>query len=89
MVLEKKDSSKQPVRYMPSKEEVKHIKSHLTGVVKAVKDSDKPIENSAESIYDTDKKVVLSSIFKRPKTVGPKGGAIDIGEDLLDSPFND
>lgn len=89
MTTGKKESSRQPIRYMPSKEEVKHIKSHLTGVVKAVKDSDKPVENSAETIYDTDKKVVLSSIFKRPKTVGPKGRAIDIGEDLLNSPFND
>lgn len=74
---------------MPSKEEVNSIKKHLSSVVKAVTDTNtKVIQKSATDIYSNDKEIVLSSNFKKTKLIEPGGRSIDIGENLLDNPFN-
>lgn len=74
---------------MPSKDEANQIKKHLFSVSKAAAETcTKTVSNSASTIYSNDKKVVLSSMFKKTKLIEPKGKAIDIGENLLDNPFN-
>lgn len=74
---------------MPSKEEANNIKKHLSNVAKAAAETcTKSVANSAAIIYNNDKQVVLSSTFKKTKLIEPKGQSIDIGENLLDNPFN-
>ena len=74
---------------MPSKEDVTTIKKHLSSVAKAVAETcTKSVSNSASTIYSNDKQVVLSANFKKTKAIEPKGQSIDIGENLLDNPFN-
>lgn len=83
-----KTSASQLTRHMPSKAEVKEIKNHLTQVSKAASEYDKPVELNASKVYANTNKVVTDSTFERTKTVGPSGQSFAIGNDLLNSQFN-
>lgn len=73
---------------MPPKNEVKIIKDHLTKVTKAASEYAKVVENDASKVYANTNKVVTNSTFEQHETVGPKGQAFEIGDDLLHSRFN-
>lgn len=83
-----KTSASQLTRHMPPKNEVKQIKSRLIQVTKAASEYNKPVEKDASKVYANTNEVVTNSTFESTKTVGPRGQSFAIGNDLLNSQFN-
>lgn len=73
---------------MPPKNEAKEIKDHLNRVTKAASEYNKPVEKDASKVYANTNEVVTNSTFASIKTVGPQGQSFAIGNDLLNSQFN-
>lgn len=73
---------------MPPKEEVKQIRNHLSKVTKAASEYNKPVEHDASKVYANTNEVVTNSTLGTTEVVGPRGQSFAIGNDLLNSQFN-